>query len=140
MTTARQFRFLGLSTFCGHGNGHNALPDSALESKFVSLFGLTPDQTNQLWNLVQKPEKGQPKHLLWTLYFIRQYDSTVFGCHLLGVSPKTWRKWVWAFVHAISALELVSLVGWLLCCCLVKSSSSWSPLFLVVGCFGHSAL
>jgi hypothetical protein len=55
------------------------------------------------------PEKSKPKHLLWTLYFLKVYPregpkfSTVGG--LKGaVNPNTMQKWVWLFLECIAKL------------------------------------
>ena len=56
---------------------------------------------------------GRPWHLIWALYFMKVYPKQGPGCAVVGashsaVNPKTHRKWVWAFIEAIS--KLVDLV------------------------------
>jgi hypothetical protein len=60
-----------------------------------------------------KPRGGCPEHLLWGLYFMKVYPKQGPGCAVVGASsgtidPKTFRKWVWAFIVAIA--ELVNTV------------------------------
>ena len=61
------------------------------------------------------PEKSRPKHLLWTLYFLKVYPREAAGCSAVGggggaIDPKTLRKWVWLFIERIGELadEVVS--------------------------------
>jgi hypothetical protein len=56
-----------------------------------------------------RPEKSKPKHLLWTLYFLKVYPKQSPGCSTVGASggavdPKTMRKWVWQFIACIAEL------------------------------------
>ena len=61
------------------------------------------------------PKKGEPKHLLWTLYFLKCYPKEGPGCAAVGgpgaIDPKTMRKWVWLFHKRINELadHVVSL-------------------------------
>ena len=55
------------------------------------------------------PEKSEPKHLLWTLYFLKVYPREGPGCAAVGgsrgaVDPKTMRKWVWLLLERIAEL------------------------------------
>ena len=52
---------------------------------------------------------GCPEHLLWMLYFLKVYSKQGLGCLVVGatagaINPKTHRKWVWAFIKAITKL------------------------------------
>ena len=82
---------------------------------FRSFFGTSIGPTMMAWDLLVHhsllPEKGRPKHLLWALYFLKVYPKQGQGCSVVGaVDPKTFRKWVWAFIGAIADLvdEVVS--------------------------------
>ncbi len=62
------------------------------------------------------PKKSKPKHLLWTLYFLKVYTREAPGCSTVGgskgaIDPKTLRKWVWLFIERIAELadEVVSI-------------------------------
>jgi hypothetical protein len=76
---------------------------------------------DKLWWLLVKndllPEKSRPKHLLWTLYFLKVYPKQSPGCSVAGASsgavdPKTFKKWVWMFIENIQELvdEVVSIL------------------------------
>ena len=99
---------------------------------FKEHFGISVTVALIVWNLLVEndlvPEKGQMKHLLWTLLFLKVYPKQGPVCSIVGgsdgaIDPKTFRKWVWAFIFAISYLEeeVVSLVRLLLLIWLVFS-------------------
>ncbi len=57
-----------------------------------------------------RPKKSKPKHLLWTLYFLKVYPREAPGCSAVGgskgaIDPKTLQKWVWLFIERITELE-----------------------------------
>jgi hypothetical protein len=63
-----------------------------------------------------RPKKSKPRHLLWTLYFLKVYPREAPGCSAVGgskgaIDPKTFRKWVWLFIERIAELadEVVSI-------------------------------
>ena len=65
------------------------------------------------WELLNRdsllPDSGCPKHLLWALHFMKVYPKQSPGCLAVGasagaVSPKTHRKWVWAFIDGVANL------------------------------------
>ena len=78
------------------------------------FFGCGAPITFQLWNLLDEnrfvPESGQIHHLLWTLFFMKQYPTEGVACGAVvglkgRVDPKTYRKWVHPFMEALSVLE-----------------------------------
>ena len=88
----------------------------AIEARiFRELFGTKLHVVENVWFLLDElelhPEGGLPKHLLWALHFMKAYPLQAQGCAAVGgsggaVDPKTYRKWVWAYIEAISDLEL----------------------------------
>ena len=93
------------------------------DRRFRSLFGARMEIVIMVWNMLGegglRPEKSQPKpkHLLWTLYFLKVYPREGPGCSSVGgskgaVNPKALRKWVWLFLERISELadEVVSFL------------------------------
>jgi len=79
---------------------------------FVSHFGLNATQCKSLWQLLLHkqllPAKAHPKHLLWTLNFLKEYrlqDTAIIFCK---VSNKTYMLWVKAVLKSISLLGNVS--------------------------------
>ncbi len=84
---------------------------------FREFFGTTIHVVETVWELVVRDQLrlkgGRPEHLLWTLDFLKVYPKQGLGCSTISapngaVDPKTHRKWVWAFIEAIS--ELVDIV------------------------------
>ena len=55
----------------------------------------------KVWELLERdsllPEGGRPKHLLWALHYMKVYPKQSPVCSA-AVDPKTYRKWVWAFI------------------------------------------
>jgi hypothetical protein len=94
--------------------------DEMEDRHFREFFGTSIGLVMMVWDLLVHhsllPEKGLPKHLLWALYFLKVYPKQSPGCSVVGASagavdPKTFRKWVWAFIVAIAELvdEVVSI-------------------------------
>ena len=94
--------------------------DKMEDRHFREFFGTSISMVMMVWDLLVDhsllPEKGLPKHLLWALYFLKVYPKQSPGCSVVGASagavdPKTFRKWVWAFIVAIAELvdEVVSI-------------------------------
>jgi len=71
---------------------------------------------NIVWELLERdsllPEGGHPKHLLWAFHFMKVYPKQSPGFLAVGTSagavdPKSHRKWVWAFIDAVTNLDNV---------------------------------
>ena len=84
--------------------------------RFWSAFGLTANLCKCLWNLIGEIAdqtslvQARPKHLLWALFFLKQYSSSEINSGISGSDEKTFRKWSWCFVKLISELNLVSTI------------------------------
>ena len=83
------------------------------DRRFRSFFGAQFEIVRMVWDMLGegglRPEKSEPKHLLWTLYFLKVYPREGPGCAAVGgsrgaVDPKTMRKWVWLFLERIAEL------------------------------------
>ena len=84
------------------------------DRRFRSFFGAQLFEiVRMVWDMLGegglRPEKSEPKHLLWTLYFLKVYPREGPGCAAVGgsrgaVDPKTMRKWVWLFLERIAEL------------------------------------
>ena len=90
------------------------------DRRFRGLFGARIEIVLKVWLMLGegglRPEKSKPKHLLWTLYFLKVYPREAPGCSAVGgskgaIDPKTFRKWVWLFIERIAELadEVVSI-------------------------------
>ena len=83
------------------------------DRRFRGLFGARIEIVLKVWLMLGegglRPKKSKPKHLLWTLYFLKVYPREGPGCAAVGgsrgaVDPKTMRKWVWLFLERIAEL------------------------------------
>jgi hypothetical protein len=73
--------------------------------RFREHFGAPFAIVRMVWDMLVLeggllPKNGKPKHLLWTLYFLKCYPKEGPGCAAVGgsrgaIDPKTMRKWVW---------------------------------------------
>ena len=112
------------AVFLEEGNammGWNAVPTSSLGAtttnwQFCSAFRVNPLLCHHLWNTItinQNPinasvQSVRPKHLLWTLLFLKQYNSTEMNAGICSIDEKTYRKWVWIFVTFLLEFKVVS--------------------------------
>ena len=90
------------------------------DRRFRGLFGARIKIVLKVWLMLGKgglrPKKRKPKHLLWTLYFLKVYPREAPGCSAVGgskgaIDPKTLQKWVWLFIERIAELadEVLSI-------------------------------
>jgi hypothetical protein len=81
------------------------------DRKFREFFGCGHEIACSVWCLLTDndlvPEKGTMEHLLWTLLFMKVYakENTLASLADSKPDPKTFQKWVWAFIPAIALLE-----------------------------------
>jgi hypothetical protein len=88
-----------------------------VEDRLVKeYFGVSATIVLVIWNLLDEhdliPKKGEIKHLLWTLVFLKIYPKQGLVCSLVGgtkgaIDPKKFRKWVWKFIFNIELLDKV---------------------------------
>jgi hypothetical protein len=83
-------------------------------ARFHSLFGTSPILCTHLWGRldphVEMSMAARAKHLLWALLFLRHYGTETLNTTVTGADEKTFRKWVWLFVFAISNLHAEVIV------------------------------
>ncbi len=79
--------------------------------RFKALFGSTPQLCSLLWSLLADlhPLGGFPRHLLWALMFLKLYSTEHVHSTLAGVDEKSFRKWCWRYVSALSQVKLVCI-------------------------------
>jgi hypothetical protein len=79
------------------------------ERRFLATFGVAPVVCLTIWNLLIEtgnlPPSSFEYHLLWGLMFLKLYCAESIHAALAGCDEKTFRKWSWAFVDAISFLK-----------------------------------
>jgi hypothetical protein len=70
------------------------------------LFRVGKDVCEHIWNHLSryswKPPQTRPKHLLWTLMFLKLYSTELVLAVMARVSRKTFRKWVWLLLPVIA--------------------------------------
>ena len=83
---------------------------------FRSAYGSSPEVCSHTWEYLihykVAPEKAEPEHLLWALMFLKSYATEAFLSALVGVSEKTFRKWIWQMINSISGIynKIVSIL------------------------------
>ena len=104
----------------------NRFPDDSLyagateDRRFREYFGCGAATTLLAWNMLISfellPESAMLLHLLWALFFMKQYLTQESACSTAGgsqgaIDPKTLRKHVWPIILALAGLEpwIVSL-------------------------------
>ena len=99
----------------GRANGLHAVP---IERKFLALFGVRPPVCAVIWTRleVKRMGKAEPIHLLWALLLLKVYASEEVLTVITKVDRKTFRKWAWVLIDAISTLPMV--------CCFEKLCKS----------------
>lgn len=72
--------------------------------RFHALFAISPEDCSAVWRNFGRSElqNGQPVQLLWGLLFMKTYASEDVLCGITRSDRKTFRKWSWKVVDAIS--------------------------------------
>lgn len=84
------------------------------DRRFREHFGCGAAVALIIWNLMTQynvlPPEAMIIHFLWALHFMKVYPKQDAGCSSAGgssgaIDPKTWRKYFWPFIYAMSSLE-----------------------------------
>lgn len=90
------------------GGVEGQIVDAATAARFRSSYGISHDVCSHTWELMAKygtmPAKAMPKHLLWSLMYMKTYESEIFLSSLFGVSDRCFRKWIWLMIASIGQL------------------------------------
>jgi hypothetical protein len=83
--------------------------------RFREMFGCCPKIAAAAWNKIEGNiewtglttySSRSTVHLLWALLFLKVYGKEATLSSLVGgVDEKTFRKWVWLYIAALSSLE-----------------------------------
>ncbi len=67
-------------------------------------FGQNPNVCEYVWiRLTDQAENGsEPKHLLFALFFLRNYQTEMCNHTFSGLDPKTFRKWSFHWIELIA--------------------------------------
>lgn len=106
--TAVSFRSAALEYIC-------ATTEGQLDKLYHSNFGLSVDTTARIWVMLVHwellPDKAKPKHLLWTLFFLRKYLTEDTMVIFLKTSAKTICLWIRLFLVALRDLACEHMVS-----------------------------
>lgn len=76
--------------------------------KFKTFYGISPEVFACLWTLMrEKPEGSEPKHMLWCMFFLKNYNKEHVNAAYANVDEKTFRLWTWRFIELLSKLKVV---------------------------------
>lgn len=118
--------------FCGiirMSRSHTVTSESGLamegdKRRFRSLFGISAEVCAIVWKRIEagRPSKSEPRHLLWSLMFLKVYATATVHATIANVEEKTFRKWVRAFVDVLSKTGTVRY-RFILCRALIPRSN-----------------
>jgi hypothetical protein len=97
--------------------GINSNPTSLRYQRvFSSLFGIKLEVVVMVWNeMVLHQHVGEGHkfiYLLWSLYFLKNYNTeNVMGTNS-EVATNTMRKWIWRTLESICKIQVVSVRGY----------------------------
>ena len=91
------------------GNLSDQVSETSRLRRFRKIFGISAVTCSQVWKLCvpELPQGAGPLHLLWTLYFLKQYGVEEVNSAFAQCDEKTFRKWCWIMIQALAELELV---------------------------------
>lgn len=76
--------------------------------KFRTYYGISPEVCAILWKRMHnKPPGSEPKHLLWCMFFLKNYNKEHINAAIANVDEKTFRLWTWQFVELLAGLDVV---------------------------------
>jgi len=108
LVPAETFAHIGFAISNRHRQGSVFIQ----EQRFKAHFGVTPGRCEQIWCLLQHHphakiliRNARPIHLMWTLLFLKLYNSDTVLSGMAGCDEKTFRKWKWTFVNAIASMR-----------------------------------
>ena len=88
---------------------------SVAERRFCSAFGVDILVCAIAWEWLEWkgtiPEGGNKEHFLWACLQLMVYPTENVLSMLLQVNEKTFRKWAWSFLLALSDLECDMVSG-----------------------------
>lgn len=96
-----------------HFTSHNmSMSFSVGQRRFLALFGVSSSICSIIWNEIESllPDGSSPVHLLWTLLFLKNYNTEETNRAIIKADEKTIRKWIWIMVDAISKLKVVIMM------------------------------
>ena len=104
-----EFTSIGMSLMGRYNHSAN----ETSRRRFSAWFGTDSLTCSILWEMLYHYKwfdyagiRGtHPKHLLWTLLFLKCYATEAVHSSNVGVDEKTYRKWIWFYVEGINRLR-----------------------------------
>ena len=124
--------------FIHHSNIHRRDKEKYNRQEFVAIYGVSVQVCTKIWLAMKSNEQNisendklRPYHLLWGLYFLKQYGVSEVMANYFGCADKTFRKWVWIVIDALEELyeQNVSTFYFALFRIIYNSPSLFSPRF-----------
>jgi hypothetical protein len=72
------------------------------ERVMKAFYGTDANVMCDLWQRCRRPSKTEPKHLLWTLMYMKLYCPEDVMTILCSTSKCTFLKWIWLWIEAIA--------------------------------------
>jgi hypothetical protein len=80
--------------------------------RFVSRFGVDALMVMTIWNTIigqiEFPVGATVMNLLWSLSFLKTYDTEHNIAGFFGVDEKTYRNWNWRILDCLSRMPVVT--------------------------------
>lgn len=111
----------------------NSLTKHASPSKYVGMcrfkafFGVSPSICARAWLHLKNvlPTDYNEMHLLWTLFFLKCYNTDSVNCSIARCDEKTFRKRIWVVIGKLAFIKVVRFS------CL-SFRTSWKYMFLIL--------
>jgi len=80
--------------------------------RFQRVLGVSVGVAAIVWtNIVDRlPQNARVCHLIWALYFLKNYSTEITNAAIFNCSEKTFRTWLWPVLEAISGLSTVRFI------------------------------
>ena len=82
------------------------------DRRFWSAFGISSETCHLIWTILDTNNNGplnaMPMHLLWTLYWLKNYPTQEVASTACGVKRQSFKKWRDAMIEALTSLDVVS--------------------------------
>lgn len=77
--------------------------------RFKAFFGVSPAVCSMAWSHLKKDLPGDynEMHLLWTLMFLKSYNTDSINCSIARCDEKTFRKRVWVVIEKLAFIKVV---------------------------------
>ena len=104
------WRVLAIDTLYKDGHQKEQARKRSLKTQerdFREDFGCHWETCSELWYLLEAdlPKGTDHKHLLWGLFFAKNYTTESVSKKLVASCPKTLRKWCWIVLQHIADLH-----------------------------------